>query len=322
MDWNAFLENMAQSSIESGINATYQFALSSGTYRKQKKLLEKQAALQKDYYNLQNQRQDYLLANADLIRKRSLDRAGYSTADPQGTGTIPAQSMQVPSVSTPGHSMPTINASSIRDIASSDLAESQAKYYEVMAGKESTQNELLKLELQKFKDTYETQVQQVEAEFNKTLAETSLNQQQKFTLVEQAKKLQADAANIELDTQFNKATFDKRREMLNKEVAKLAAEGKFEAVKAKLAESGIVVGLDTFGQIAALALSGKASGTFDAIQNFIKGIFKGVPEFIIELFDSFTEGISNMMPGENLQKVGPAILEKFPFLKHFFKVAE
>lgn len=40
----------------------------------------------KKMFDLQNQRQDYLMQNEDAIKKSSLQRAGYSTADPNGTG--------------------------------------------------------------------------------------------------------------------------------------------------------------------------------------------------------------------------------------------
>lgn len=47
---------------------------------------KKQFNYNKKMFNLQNQRQDYLMQNEDAIKKSSLQRAGYSTADPNGTG--------------------------------------------------------------------------------------------------------------------------------------------------------------------------------------------------------------------------------------------
>lgn len=334
MDWSDFMNNLAQSTIESGVNAAYQFALSSGTYNKQKKLLQKQADLQNQFYGMQNARQDYLLANADLIRKRALDRAGYSTADPQGTGTTPANAMQVPSVSTPGFSMPSINASSVRDMqagsllssqaalanSQSKLASSQASYYERLANKTTSEDERIKLEIQKFKDTYDLQVAQVKANFDQTVSQTHLNNQQKETLIEQANKLAAEVDNITIDTKFNKATFDARKDEILANVRKLAAEGKYEEVRSKLAEHGIIAGLNMFGQIAALSLSGNASDTFAQVKGFILDLFKGVPDFLSQIVSSFVDGFSPDTGG--LKKIGPQILDRFPFLKHFFKPIE
>lgn len=315
MDWNAFLENMAQSSIESGINATYQFALSSGTYKKQKKLLEKQAALQKDYYNLQNQRQDYLLANADLIRKRSLDRAGYSTADPQGTGTIPAQPMQVPSVNTPGFSMPTINASSIRDMASSDLAESQANYYDALRRKTTSEAEILDLDLQKYRDTYETQVSMIMSQYynltkqNQKLTtdidytsgqtakiedERKLLQKQASEVEERIRNFAASTANIRIDTKFKQATFDDRVKTITTELEKLQYEKDIagstaiiKRVESQLAEVGIINGHKMIQTICSLAVLGRGDVAVKGISQFMQTAIQSLTKELPSVLGTF-----------------------------------
>lgn len=350
MDWSDFMNNLAQSTIESGVNAAYQFALSSGTYNKQKKLLQKQADLQNQFYGIQNARQDYLLANADLIRKHALDRAGYSTADPQGTGTTPSNAMQVPSVSTPGFSMPTINAASVRDLAQGDLmsaqaqlAESQSDYYETLKNKTSSETDLLNLEIQKFKDTYQIQVDKIMKEFDQLVANIALTQSQTSKYVaetglataqtgevpERIKNLQAqreeikatiekfaaETANIRIDTKFNEATFDARKDTIIKELEKLGYETDQDKAKviitnaqSKLAEMGILVGNGWLNSLISVAAMGRGDLVTKSMADFVKSatsqlthdlpsVFGGIISQLFSFFVQHPDLLKRFLPG-------------------------
>lgn len=63
------------------------------SYKFTKKLWAQQNEYNKEAFERENARQDYLLSNIYAINKQALKNAGYSTADPNGTG------MQAPSVS-------------------------------------------------------------------------------------------------------------------------------------------------------------------------------------------------------------------------------
>lgn len=315
MDWSSFLENYAQSALESGLNATYQFALSSGTYRKQKKLLNEQAKLQQEYYQLQNARQDYLLQNADMIRKQSLARAGYSTADPNGTGTTPAQTMSVPNVSTPGFSMPNINASSVRDIASMHLEESQADYYDALRRKTQSEAEILELDLQKYRDTYETQVasimsqyynltkqnRKLDTEIDYTSGQTSkiederkLLQKQASEVEERIKNFAASTANIRIDTKFKQATFDDRVKTITTELEKLQYEKDIagstviiKRVESQLAEVGILNGQGMIQTLCSLAALGRGDLAVKGISQFLQSALQSLTQELPSVLGTF-----------------------------------
>lgn len=63
------------------------------SYKYTKKLYAEQAKYNQEAFERENPRQDYLLSNIYSINRQALKNAGYSTADPNGTG------MQAPSVS-------------------------------------------------------------------------------------------------------------------------------------------------------------------------------------------------------------------------------
>lgn len=67
-------------------------------FRYQKKLMEKQNQYDIAAFERENARQDYLMENSQQIAKNALRQAGYSTADPNGTGVTaaPTNNMDVP----------------------------------------------------------------------------------------------------------------------------------------------------------------------------------------------------------------------------------
>lgn len=85
----------------------------------------------KKMFNLQNARQDYLMENENLIKRNALQKAGYSTADPNGTGVVTPQvgSVPTPHVDNPlgATAQGLANAGvSPLEAAQLDLAKSQA----------------------------------------------------------------------------------------------------------------------------------------------------------------------------------------------------
>ena len=68
-------------------------------YKNQKKLMALQNQYDIEAFNRENERQNWLMLNEDSLKRQSLENAGYSTADPNGTGvTTPA----VGNMDTPG----------------------------------------------------------------------------------------------------------------------------------------------------------------------------------------------------------------------------
>ena len=81
------------------VNTAFGFLAARQQYKNQRRLMELQNQYDIEAFNRQNARQDWLMRNEDSLKRQSLENAGYSTADPQGTGvTTPS----VASMDTPG----------------------------------------------------------------------------------------------------------------------------------------------------------------------------------------------------------------------------
>lgn len=173
-----------------------------------KQLMSQQFKYQMNAFNAENQRQDYLMQNMPSITKQALHDAGYSAADPNGTGVTTPQTntMATPnmSFSDPG------DYGMSGEFGRNALLQAQLMNINADTMKKTSETDMVKLELQKFRDTYDTQVEQVR--------QTLVN------LITSNRKMSADASISELQYQYDASTFDKRVEQLNVLVDKLKAE--------------------------------------------------------------------------------------------------
>lgn len=83
-----------------GLQISGSKAAAKKNYKYSRQLTEYQNQLNRENWQIEKERQDYLLANQNSIQKRALQDAGYSTADPNGTGVTPQASPQVSAAST------------------------------------------------------------------------------------------------------------------------------------------------------------------------------------------------------------------------------
>lgn len=95
MNWNAVAT--AGSGLAGGLLSLGGARLS---YKYNNRLMANQFNFQKQAFEMENDRQDYLLRNSQAIAKQALRNAGYSTADPNGTG------VSAPAVSSMGSPSP------------------------------------------------------------------------------------------------------------------------------------------------------------------------------------------------------------------------
>lgn len=273
----------------------------------------------KKMFNLENQRQDYLLNNADLIRKHSLEKAGYSTADPAGTGTTAATPVAMPSAPSGNLSMPSINSGSIRDLSSLHLQEAQADYYDVLARKEGTANELLKLDLQKYKETYETQVNTIMSEYynltkqnrkldteidytsgltQKTEDERKLIQKQTEEVKSRINKFAAETANITIDTKFKEATFNDRVSTITTQLQKLEherdiaeSEKIIKGVESQLSQLGIITGQGWIQSIFSMAALGRGDIAIKGMSDFLTSAMNQLTKSLPSVLGTFVNTI-------------------------------
>lgn len=132
------MSSLAAAAITSGTQALSGLATANVSYKNNKKLLEQQQQYNRENFELANARQDYLLANQAAIYKRSLQNAGYSTADPSGIGSQVAGVNQISPASTPGVGMANFGK---LDLLSAQLLDAQKENIQADTAKKIKETE-------------------------------------------------------------------------------------------------------------------------------------------------------------------------------------
>ena len=263
-------------------------------YKYNKKLMAQQNAYNIAAFNRemagQKELSEYMAKNANLWQKMSLQNAGYSTADPNGSG-VSAQSVSAPNQDVP--SMPNFTgfngvAEGVLGGLDTALKAAQIKNINADTNKKTTENEQMKLELQNYRDTYDERVGRVRSEY--------------YNLTKENKRLDAEIDRIgevtrglEIDNNFNAVTFDKRKEQLLNEVSLLMKENKIKEVEQKLAENGIVIGMNDIQSLVSVAEFGKTEHLVDVMGQLVADFCKELPVAIKAVFEGLWEGAKSMV---------------------------
>lgn len=187
----SFLDTSGGAAAISGAGGILQGLLNAGfakknaalNYKYNSMLMDKQNQYNIDAFNRENARQDYLMRNANSIMKQSLQNAGYSTADPNGTGVSPAgiNNMDVPSNPgmNVGMSAPDL-AGIFQSIASARLMQAQATKVESETVEQDIKNELYA----KYGESeYQATVKNLEASAQNQVAMSLFHDQQRVNSI-------------------------------------------------------------------------------------------------------------------------------------------
>lgn len=184
--------------------------------RQQEKLMKKQWEYQQKAFQMENDRQDWLMRNSQSIAKAALAQAGYSTADPNGTGVTaaPTGNMDAPSQSPPSADIGMAAISGMRaatDLkvanAQADLMESQKNLYDKQAGR--------------YDEYTDAQIMEIQQRVNELESRSELNFQQSESIRTMLPILK-DKGNAEVEKIRNEAAvFKKQEEKLAKDIEKV-----------------------------------------------------------------------------------------------------
>lgn len=253
--------------------------------KKQHKRQKELMALQNQYdiaafdreVQAQKDLSQYMAENANTWQKTSLRNAGYSTADPQGTG------VQTAGVSAPSQDVPGTPTAPYVDYASpwqavSDSALKMAQIANINADTKNKGNEyeLLQLELQNYRDTYQERVDKIKSEYY------NLTHQNR-KLITEIDNIAEATKNLNIDTKFKEDMFDKNKEKLINEVSLLVKENKVKEIEAKLADYGIILGASDIGTILGIAASDKGPEAAEMFGKFIGSVVGAIPRALGEM---------------------------------------
>jgi len=321
-DPSSLLNNTAQgaaTSLVSGAIGQGFSALSAARdWKYAKKLMARQHAYELENLAAQDKYQRQLAVDASSLRKRSLQNAGYSTADPEGTGTV-APTVSAPSSSASGMSIsqtPTFAPGmTVTDLANANLMNSQADLNKIeaqyRAKKLSGEVGLLNAQISEIKETLPEKVSNIKAQTEKLVADKKLSEEQANQVIEATKKITEEVGLLKIDKKYRADLNDWQVKKLQNEVRKLSAEGRFEEVKAELADYGIIVGADWMTQLAAVIHKGTAGALIDQIVDTVKQIFSKVGEYGPGVIDSILNGIGKDDLSPEMKKRHQEVMDSY-----------
>jgi len=306
-DPSALLNNTAQgaaTSLVSGAIGQGFSALSAARdWKYAKKLMARQHAYELENLAAQDKFQRQLAVDASSLRKRSLQNAGYSTADPEGTGTV-APTVSAPSSSASGMSIsqtPTFAPGmTVTDLANANLMNSQAELNKIEAQWKSKKLAgevgLLNAQIKEIQQLLPEKVNNIKSQTDKLVADKKLSEEQANQVIEATKKITEEISLLKIDEQYKPDLYKWQINEMKNTCFKLAQEGKFEKVKAELAQVGIIVGADWMTQLAAIVHKGTASQLLEELKNTIVGLFNTTGKIGSSVGQAIVDGIVDSVP--------------------------
>lgn len=292
-----------------GMNARRSFMYGNLAMDKQNKLERKNM---REAYQLQKQ----MALDASSLRKRSLQNAGYSTADPEGTGTT------VPNVSPPSTSasLGSVDQSpsfapgmTVTDLANANLMNSQADLNKIEAKwrAQKLEGEVGKLnaEIKSILEKLPLEKDQLQKDIDLKLSQQNVNKETAARIHEEIDKVFEETKGIKIDNQFR---FDMKSEELAKlknEVNILIKEGRIKELEAKLADKGVLVNSNWFATLASIVLSGSTGQVLGDISSSITTIFSQFPDMLGSLFTDIYNMIADL-PEKVLQQINQGANKK------------
>lgn len=271
--------------INGGINSMFQGIAQRRQYKNQKKLMKMAHEYELENLAKQDEYQRGLVTDAARMTKTGLENAGYSTADPNGTGVQPA-SISGPSTSATGSagSFPIDSgsvASGISALMSGQLSASQARLNDIEAKYRAKKLEgeigKLNVEIDTAKEKLPFIADTAKANIANLASSAHLNEKQLENISASIDKLKAETENIKIDNRYKPDLSTAQIDKLNAEVRKLSAEGKIKEVEAKLADYGILVGADWLTTVAAMASQGHSKELVSALSDMVSEIAGSLP---------------------------------------------
>lgn len=284
----------AATAASTGASAAAGAVKNKKSYKYTKKLYAQQNEYNKEAFERENERQNWLMANEARLRRMSLRQAGYSEADPEGTGvSTPAVSnMDVP---TAGQFMSGTYSNYDQffgQAADAALKYAQAKNINQDTKNKQTQSEILQDSLNVLHETFDERVNEVKSKYYKLTKENR-------KLDAEVDKLAEETRFIHLNADFNEETFSNRSLAIGEELKKLSADvtiaeatAAIKKVEKELSDAGILIGQDWFGTLISLAALGKGEEAVGKVSEFVSDVLNQLIQAIPEVLGSTVGGVA------------------------------
>lgn len=240
------------------IGSALGFASGKLNYNYNKKLMSLQNQYNIDAFNRENERQDWLLQNQALLNKIGLKKAGYSTADPNGTG-FSAGSMNTqegPSIpgganfdfGSPFAQVASTYASIRNASAQADLAEANAKIANIEADKRAevlqTNIDKVRADIKAIQEKLPEEVNLLREQVNVAVSQKNLNEKTGQKIDQEITNLQELVKGIKIDNRYKPLVNDAEIGKMWAEAYHAHQTGHYQYLVNQLANHGILINAD------------------------------------------------------------------------------
>lgn len=284
-DWSQFAGGAASSAASGLIGGAFGLIGARVQRKQQEKLMAKQFDYDRQAFEMENARQDWLLKNSALLQKQGLERAGYSTADPEGTGFQLAGNNTVETPAAPSAAMPFTNnvdvAGSMSALASAKLANSQATLNEIESRYRAQKLEgeigRLNLEIDQKREAWPTLLETMKQDLENKVSSGYLTERQAEKTVQETENLREALQGVKLSNKYDERTLESRVDKVSAEVAGLLKDNRIKEAEAKLADVGILLGADGITMLLSALYSGNADEILDGLVNGFSQLLDALP---------------------------------------------
>lgn len=267
-------------------------------YKNNKKLMAQQNQYAIDAFNRENERQDYLLRNQLSMQKEGLKNAGYSTADPNGTGVQAASVNSLEAPSNPSVSVqpqfPDVSGSAFLALANARkvnadarLSEIEAKYRaRILAGNLAK----IETELEVYRDQLHVNLDLAKQELANKGQQFDLNDLQIKQAAVTLDSLSEQLKIIKVDAKYKEQLTDSELKRLKQDVYNLAKDGEVKKLCAELAEFGIIANADGMTNLFGILAKDSSGKIMQALGDSIASLIEGLPGLLADIFTSVIDG--------------------------------
>lgn len=269
-------------------------------FKYQKKSMALQQAYNEKNFQAENDRQDWLLQNQQSLTKQGLKNAGYSVADPNGTGVSGAAVNQLadPHPTGPDVRVPNVDLlGSYQSLKNAELIANQNRLLEAQAKEHETKVDQIKQDIKYSQETLPEVVNQLKADVQLKLSNKDLNEHQANQIDKNIEHLNSVITGLNIDNKYKEDLNLNQVKKLSQEVVSLMKDNRIKEAEAKLADRGIVLGADGLSTLIGVAAAGKAGEIVPelavALSQIIAALPSGIKQVLQSLFDAASDTFGN-----------------------------
>lgn len=307
MSWLDVGQNLVLDTGQSLLNAFAGIGNSIYGSKVNEKLMEKQQQLARENFDYELAAQKRLMKENASLQKYGLQAAGYSTADPSGTGF---QQLSTPGMSDPSN--PTVNpgfeapqlSGIYQSVAQARLVNSQARLNEIDAITRGKSNEvqlkMLENDFQASSETLQTRIDTVKAQYQNLIKNNAKLDKEINQFTESIKNLQINNEILESTKEWKKKGAEQEYKKQVEEYKLLVKQNNIKAIEEKLANNGIMLGMDGITSLISIASQGKGGDVAELLGDLLGDVLSSIPKAIASALSGFLEGVQETfdLPGK------------------------